>query len=655
MALPILPPVIESGTARNYRANYVLYWNDVALDLVRITHTVSGFQSGPPLSARFLGILHLAMHDAYFDVFAYTDHAARKTEFDGSFAPYMSTALKPAKPTTLLSTAANAKDAVAGASITVLNKLFKSPDKRDAGVSLSAAAALGQFVDTSVQAYEEANLLDTRSQAFLHGVAIARSVLGQFEVKGSDPGADGRDYAPNSNHPYWFDDDPVHPVRLRPVDPNNAGQGDKATRPYHGPFYGTTATVLATTTDIQIADPPVNPHTPPAATSTSPEYLDYLESLEDVHRMGGIEELPTTKRRPAQTAGGLFWAYDGVGLIGTPPRLYNQIVRQIAFDATENNGSTADQKNAEYVRLLALVNVAMADAGIFAWRDKYKYELWRPLSGVRADPTGPVPDGFGRPTWKVLGAPATNSNEGGFKPPFPAYPSGHATFGAAAFHMVRLFYNQRGDKKLGQVTTPGENNFQVVDENTQQPTGQWDPPVDLKVADDPIKFSFISDELNGISRTLYQPYNPSRRIEDQPGDVRTRMTFTFNSMKEAIFSNAISRIWLGVHWHFDGFAGNTIHEGYVSPDDITKDKNVPRPNRYVQKFQVEKDGSTKYKAVAGMDWFAANSLGPRDGAGSFPVGGVPLGMMIAENIFNNNMRSTGSLTDLGANIGTPRS
>jgi hypothetical protein len=51
------------------------------------------------------------------------------------------------------------------------------------------------------------------------------------------------------------------------------------------------------------------------------------------------------------------------------------------------------------------------------------------------------------PFWLSLGAPATNEELAGgkpakknFTPPFPAYPSGHATFGAAAFQSVRRFY-----------------------------------------------------------------------------------------------------------------------------------------------------------------------------------------------------------------------
>jgi hypothetical protein len=40
----------------------ILYWNDVALEANRVSHTSEkGEQKGPPLSARALAIVHLAM------------------------------------------------------------------------------------------------------------------------------------------------------------------------------------------------------------------------------------------------------------------------------------------------------------------------------------------------------------------------------------------------------------------------------------------------------------------------------------------------------------------------------------------------------------------------------------------------------------------
>jgi vanadium chloroperoxidase len=711
MSLPILPPVVESlpengEGPRDYNANYIFYWNNVALDLVRLTHTNGGHQNGPPLTARFLGIFHLAMHDAYFDVFPYSYHPNAKPQFVCDFEPYLPKSdLNEKRPSTLQRNAARAKEAVGGAAITVLNKLFKNPDKRDGGVSQTTLVALSDFIDSSVRVYRQTHHVTLHSPAYNHGVEIAKLILRKLETRAREDGVDAGSYAPNAGQPYWFDDDPSHPLRLQSTDPNDPEDGERVTRPYHAPYYARTAAVLATTRDIKIADPPVIPFNPPMETDCpSPEHLKYLESLEDVHRMGGAEELATTKRRPTQTARGLFWAYDGVNLIGTPPRLYNQIVKQIAFDKKMKGALTSDENNAEFIRLLALVNVAMADAGIFCWRDKYKYELWRPLTGVRADPTGPVPDGHSRPTWRVLGAPATNGNQGGFKPPFPAYPSGHATFGAAAFQMVRLFYHQRGDMLLEDIehgradpqksdpqipeakkTNPEKNNpdqngqkkteapmldqGKAADTNddtndgkkkgTKVDTNEDSCPVDKmatqtqvdqRSANDSISFTFTSDELNGISRTLSQPYTPSKRIQDQSGDVRTRVPIKFASLKEAIFSNAMSRIWLGVHWNFDAFAGETVCEPYDPKCAEGQDKNLPLPDDYQQLFKVETDGSTMYKDVKKMDWFAEASQGPRTGCGEnekFPVGGVPMGMMIADDIFGNRMRLVGVLSRSG--------
>jgi hypothetical protein len=62
------------------------------------------------------------------------------------------------------------------------------------------------------------------------------------------------------------------------------------------------------------------------------------------------------------------------------------------------------------------------------------------------------------PTWTPLGAPASNTLGPNFTPPFPAYPSGHATFGGTLFQVMRRFF--------------GTND---------------------------IAFTFVSDEFNGVT------------------------------------------------------------------------------------------------------------------------------------------------------------
>ena len=72
---------------------------------------------------------------------------------------------------------------------------------------------------------------------------------------------------------------------------------------------------------------------------------------------------------------------------------------------TRSRSQIADQEQGtrnviELARLLALVNVAMADAGIAIWESKYYYKFWRPVTGIReADPgTGPTGPATATPT-----------------------------------------------------------------------------------------------------------------------------------------------------------------------------------------------------------------------------------------------------------------
>jgi hypothetical protein len=220
----------------------------------------------------------------------------------------------------------------------------------------------------------------------------------------------------------------------------------------------------------------------------------YTKAYEDVKLIGGDPAHSTgTNRTESETFVAKFWSYDGTPSLCAPPRLYNQIARTVALK----------QKMLDIVeisRFFALINVAMADAGISAWESKYTYQYWRPVTGIRAGDTDGNPSTFRDANWYPLGAQATNTHGPNFTPPFPAYPSGHATFGGALFEIMRKFWP----------------------DNTQ--------------------FTFVSDEYNGKNR-------------DVNGHVRPRSPVVFKSFSEAEFDNAKSRIFMGVHWQFDADAG----------------------------------------------------------------------------------------------------
>jgi hypothetical protein len=218
----------------------------------------------------------------------------------------------------------------------------------------------------------------------------------------------------------------------------------------------------------------------------------YTEAYMDVYRLGGDGINTPTDRSEEETFIGLFWAYDGRPSLCAPPRLYNQVAMQIATNQAEND--------VNLLRLLTLVNVAMADSGIAAWDSKYHYQFARPVTCIREDDGNPyTPTDM---TFMPLGAPASNSDDRpNFSPPFPAYPSGHATFGGALFQTLREFYGR-----------------------------------------DDLSFTFLSDEFNGVTR-------------DNQGNIRPSRPRSFASLTEAETENARSRIYLGVHWAFDDSSG----------------------------------------------------------------------------------------------------
>ncbi|MFM1960219.1 MAG: hypothetical protein RL588_1736 [Pseudomonadota bacterium] len=247
------------------------------------------------------------------------------------------------------------------------------------------------------------------------------------------------------------------------------------------------------------------------ATMVTPNDANYLADFAAVKAKGHWNRAygGQSGRTQEEELKGIFWGYDGPKELGTPPRLYLQVLLSV-LDSLDANSPGALGASEELL-LVASVAVAMADSGISAWHYKYSgdHMMWRPVIGVRKAPKG---GGAPDPNWLPLGRPDTNGAGTHLTPDFPAYPSGHATFGAAAFQLTRLFFVHKG---LATFDDHGVDN---------------------------IRFNFVSDEFNG------------RNTDPRTSLPRNHVKRSFNSLWDATVENSISRALLGVHWYFDGIS-----------------------------------------------------------------------------------------------------
>jgi hypothetical protein len=298
------------------------------------------------------------------------------------------------------------------------------------------------------------------------GVQVGHITAAAILAARSNDGSDvPMNYTPGTQPGDW-QPDPLHPDQTA-----------------HGPLWGN-VTPFALTSAEQFSAP-----APPALTSQ-----EYTDAFNEVKTLGSEN---STVRTPEQTNIAIFWGYDGSPGLSTPPRFYNQIAQVIAVQ----------QHNTviENARFFALIDLALADAGITAWDTKYDFNFWRPITAIRAANRDGNPATIADRHWSPLGAPADNGSGTNFTPPFPAYTSGHATFGAALFRMMADFYGR-----------------------------------------DNIHFTIGSDEFNGVT-------------QDQNGVVRPVLTRSFDSFSAAAEENGQSRIYLGIHWRFDKVQG--INQG----------------------------------------------------------------------------------------------
>jgi hypothetical protein len=106
----------------------------------------------------------------------------------------------------------------------------------------------------------------------------------------------------------------------------------------------------------------------------------------------------------------------------------------IYFSAARQVSLAQGKTLAENARIFALLGMAIFDAMVACFDSKYFYDYWRPVTAIRLGAT----DGNRETDADTDWAPFV------FTPPFPSYPSGHASFGGAARRVLERMFGADG-------------------------------------------------------------------------------------------------------------------------------------------------------------------------------------------------------------------
>jgi membrane-associated phospholipid phosphatase len=169
------------------------------------------------------------------------------------------------------------------------------------------------------------------------------------------------------------------------------------------------------------------PGAPPAL-----DTADYAAAFDEVKDLGRVDSLTRTDE---QTQIARFWN-DGLGT-AFAMGYWNRIAQQVATD----QGLSLVQD----ARLFALLNIAEADAHIACWDAKYTYNLWRPVTAIRAADTDGNPDTEPDATWTPLLV----------TPNFPSYTSAHSTLSGAAAEVLTALFGPDHHFTVGADGLPG--------------------------------------------------------------------------------------------------------------------------------------------------------------------------------------------------------
>ncbi|HXY40998.1 MAG TPA: vanadium-dependent haloperoxidase [Vicinamibacteria bacterium] len=155
-----------------------------------------------------------------------------------------------------------------------------------------------------------------------------------------------------------------------------------------------------------------------------PPSLTSARWAQDFNETKSMGSLTSASRTADQTVYAVFWNST------TASSLWNGVAVHLLDAASSARVPPHHDALLRNARVLALLNLAIADAAIACWDAKYYYVAWRPVTAIPLGDTDGNPATDPDPAWLPLLV----------TPNHPEYPSGHSTLsGAASAVLARVF------------------------------------------------------------------------------------------------------------------------------------------------------------------------------------------------------------------------
>ena len=291
----------------------------------------------------------------------------------------------------------------------LLKRRFGNTASDEAAVATAAYLVLKNIVETVPQSItfptRESLLASLASQYQAAKNAIPDSPFKNMGIAAGTAAAqamiaarkdDGRfgpsQWVPNPNPGFW---DPVAPNGTTVQDPT----------PWVG---GVEPFLMQSSSQFRSAGPPA---------LDSPAYA---ADVNEVKALGGDGVVTPSARTGTQTYIAKWWQ-------SSPVASWNDVARQLI---SRNHLDASDS-----ARLLAMENLAAADAAINDWNDKYHFSRWRPFQAIRRA----AQDGNAATTPDLTWTPLISA-------PYPDHVSGHLGLDGSHTGVLRMFF---GDAPAG--------------------------------------------------------------------------------------------------------------------------------------------------------------------------------------------------------------